>query len=83
MGGQAAIRGFTYQTIVSVIKSLTNDDWTHVQVEPDTENDRVDILWENKDQKGLCQKVKSSVNNFGCVYERTEDDLKLCAILVM
>jgi hypothetical protein len=64
MSGQTAIRGFTYQTIVSVIKSLTNNDWTYVQVEPNTENDKVDILWEYKDQKMLCQQVKSSIHNF-------------------
>ncbi len=64
MSGQAASRGFTFQTIVRVIKSLTNDEWTHVQVEPDTDNDKVDIIWESKDQNVLCRQVKSSVKNF-------------------
>jgi hypothetical protein len=64
MSGQAAIRGFTYQTIISVIHSLTDDDWEFVQVEPDTSNDKVDILWETADDQTRCQQVKSSIRNF-------------------
>ena len=64
MGGQEAIRGFTYQTIISVIHSLAKKDWDFVTVEPHMEDDKVDILWETKDYQKNCQQVKSSVNNF-------------------
>lgn len=64
MSGRTAIRGFTYQTISSVIQSLSRNDWDFVNVEPDTTNDKVDILWERNDGKKFCQQVKSSINNF-------------------
>ncbi|HEY9706074.1 MAG TPA: hypothetical protein V6C58_26800, partial [Allocoleopsis sp.] len=64
MSGQSAIRGFTYQTIVSVVKSLTDANWEFVNVEPDSVNDKVDIIWERKNGEINCQQVKSSINNF-------------------
>lgn len=64
MSGQTAIRGFTYQTISSVIQSLSRSDWEYVTVEPDTALDKVDIKWENDSGEIFCQQVKSSINNF-------------------
>jgi hypothetical protein len=64
MSGQSAIRGFTYQTIASVIQSLSRSDWEKVMVEPNTTLDKVDIQWESETGEIYCQQVKSSVNNF-------------------
>jgi len=47
MSGQTAIRGFSYQAIVSVIQSLTDPEWEFVKAEPDTDNDKVDIIYFN------------------------------------
>lgn len=64
MGGQDGSRGYLYQSVVSVLNSLTAKDWLHVQIEPDTANDKVDICWffENNEQE--VTQVKSSINNF-------------------
>lgn len=65
MGGQEGARGYLIQAMVAVLNSFVGD-WASVSLEPDTENDKVDIKW--ADQYGeitsVCQ-VKSSVNNFG------------------
>lgn len=63
MGGRESIRGYVYQTIISVIQSLTDSTWQFLQIEPDTENNKVDIIWENGNGK-KCQQIKSSINNF-------------------
>ncbi|HEY4288715.1 MAG TPA: hypothetical protein VGN00_16535 [Puia sp.] len=64
MSGHDAIRGFMFQTITSVLSSLSDSDWTYMTVEPNTPNDKVDILWEYADNSRKCQQVKSSVHNF-------------------
>ncbi len=64
MSGKDGIRGYIYQTIISVIKALTIPDWEFVKIEPQTKNDKVDILWENQLGEKTVQQVKSSENNF-------------------
>ena len=64
MSGRDGIRGYTYQTIVSVMEALTNPDWEYVTIEPFTENEKVDIIWENKNGETTVQQVKSSENDF-------------------
>jgi hypothetical protein len=63
MGGRAGIRGYTYQTIISVVQALRNGDWETVQIEPDTPDEKVDLIFESGGQQ-RCQQVKSSINNF-------------------
>ena len=64
MGGKEGIRGYTYQTIISVIQSLTDNTWEFLQIEPNGESDKVDIVWEGKNGEKKCQQVKSTINNF-------------------
>lgn len=63
MGGREGGRGYLYQSIATLLSSLNNDDWDFVQVEADTENDKVDILWEYKNNESMAVQVKSSQNN--------------------
>lgn len=63
MGGREAIRGFSIQTFVVVLDALSNgNDWSEVQLEPDSANDKVDILWKYPDGRKRAQQVKSSKN---------------------
>lgn len=63
MGGREAVRGFAIQTLICLLDSLRpeNDNWTAVTIEPDSANDKVDILWEF-DRGNRVQQVKSSKN---------------------
>ncbi|WP_217486127.1 hypothetical protein, partial [Burkholderia cenocepacia] len=66
MGGREAIRGFAVQTLICLLDSLwANGQWTAVTLEPDSDNDKVDILWEYADGSTLAQQVKSSKNQIG------------------
>jgi len=67
MGGREAIRGFSVQTLVCLLDSLQseNKDWIAVTIEPDSHNDKVDILWEFPGDKRRAQQVKSSQNQIG------------------
>lgn len=67
MGGREAIRGFSVQTLVCLLDSLqsVNSDWIAVTIEPDSDNDKVDILWEFPGDKRRAQQVKSSQNQIG------------------
>ncbi|WP_306602399.1 hypothetical protein [Azonexus sp.] len=66
MGGREAIRGFVVQTLVCLLDSLqpTKEAWTAVTIEPDSDNDKVDILWEFPGSTHA-QQVKSSKNQIG------------------
>lgn len=50
--------------MVSAINSLSDDKWTHVQIEPDTDKDKVDIAWFREGESLEAVQVKSSKNNF-------------------
>ncbi len=63
MSGQESIRGYLFQSLIAVLKSL-NTDWNSICVEPKTNLDKVDIIWTYLDDSiEVCQ-VKSSINNF-------------------
>ena len=63
MGGRESIKGYLYQTWISILQSL-NQDWTSIIIEPETENDKIDIIWTYENSTiNVCQ-VKSSINNF-------------------
>jgi len=63
MGGREALRGFAVQTLVCLLDTLTsNNTWVYVTLEPDSANDKVDILWVYADGLTCVQQVKSSKN---------------------
>jgi len=63
MSGQESIRGYLFQSLIAVLKSL-NGDWSSICVEPKTDYDKVDIIWTFPDQSLEVSQVKSSINNF-------------------
>jgi len=63
VGGQEGSRGYLYQAITAVLNSLNENGWEYVQIEPDSVNDKIDVLWEYEDKKKKAIQVKSSVNN--------------------
>lgn len=66
MGGREAIRGFAVQTLVCLLDSLwASSKWIAVTLEPDSDNDKVDIYWEYADGSTCAQQVKSSKNQIG------------------
>ena len=67
MGGREAIRGFSIQTLICLLDSLQpeNKTWVAVTIEPDSFNDKADILWEFSEGTRRLQQVKSSKNQFG------------------
>ncbi|MFC3532034.1 hypothetical protein ACFOLG_07530 [Vogesella facilis] len=66
MGGREAIRGFAVQTLICLLDSLWADEqWAAVTLEPDSDNDKVDIYWEYADGSTCAQQVKSSKNQIG------------------
>lgn len=65
MGGREAIRGFAIQTLVALLDAVAVDhEWKAVTIEPDSSNDKVDILWRYADRMRFVQ-VKSSKNVIG------------------
>ena len=91
MGGRDAQRGFIFQSIIAMIECLERDDWDEVKLEPDTDNDKVDIqLYKDRGILSALQ-VKSSKNKFArCkvrkwLEELTEDaadalEVRLCLV---
>ncbi|WP_321885971.1 hypothetical protein [Paraburkholderia bannensis] len=69
MGGREAIRGFAVQTLICLLDSLWESrQWTAVTLEPDSDNDKVDIYWEYADGSTVAQQVKSSKNQISKGY---------------
>lgn len=64
MGGKEGAWGYLAQAVVSVIFSLVENDWDFVQIEPDTNNDKVDIAWYFNDRGPEVVQVKTSKRNF-------------------
>lgn len=66
MGGREAIRGFAVQTLLAVLDALDpkKSDWISVTIEPDSSNEKVDIIWQDQHRK-RAQQVKSSQNQMG------------------
>ncbi|PHI17991.1 hypothetical protein CEQ90_20275 [Lewinellaceae bacterium SD302] len=60
--GRHSSRGYLVQALAAVLSSF-GDDWLEIKIEPDTVNDKVDILWFYNDKITAAQ-VKSSINNF-------------------
>lgn len=64
MGGKEGARGYLYQAMVALLGSIKNQEWEKVMVEPNTKEDKVDIIFEYKEDEYKCVQVKSSINNF-------------------
>lgn len=64
MGGQEGVRGYLLQAIIATLDSLNREDWLTVTIEPNSKNDKVDIVWTEKDNSEIIYQVKSSINNF-------------------
>jgi hypothetical protein len=64
MSGQESIRGYIIQTVIAILESLQND-WKSICIEPDTKNDKVDIIWTDANSKEKIYQVKSSIIDFG------------------
>lgn len=62
MSGQESLKGYLFQSLIAVLKSFEKE-WNYISVEPNTELDKIDIIWSNEDKTEVCQ-VKSSINNF-------------------
>lgn len=66
VGGREAIRGFAVQALICLLDSLWADaTWSAVTLEPDSDNDKVDIRWDYADGSSCAQQVKSSKNQIG------------------
>lgn len=63
-GGVIAQRGFIFQSIIAIIECLDGDDWDSIKVEPETENDKVDIRLYKDGMVLSSIQVKSSINPF-------------------
>lgn len=67
--GINAIRGYLFQYLVCILDSF-EDNWTSVVIEPNTDQEKVDILWfypstlDNRIYSKAVQ-VKSTQNQFG------------------
>ena len=75
-GGVIASRGFIFQTIVAEIQCLERDDWDAIKVEPETENDKVDIKRSVLEE--IARVLKVSVS---CLMEENEEALDEAELL--
>ncbi|NVO09583.1 MAG: hypothetical protein HXX16_06450 [Bacteroidales bacterium] len=90
MSGKESIRGYICQTIIAVLESLQNE-WKYICIEPDTDNDKVDIAWTDENSDERIYQVKSSINDFGKteilnyllnLYDSNSSAVSFCVILV-
>ena len=64
-GGETASRGFIFQAVVALIKCLDpENDWDQIKNEPNTEEDKVDIMLYKDGRPKSAIQVKSSINAF-------------------
>ncbi|WP_394542625.1 hypothetical protein [Priestia aryabhattai] len=63
MGGREGGRGYLYQSIATLLSSLFDKEWKYVEVEVESELDKIDIQWEYEENKKKVVQVKSSQNN--------------------
>lgn len=64
MGGSDGTRGYLYQAMVAIIEALWDDSWDKLCIEPETENQKVDITLADCTGIKVAMQVKSSVNKF-------------------
>lgn len=78
MGGREAIRGFAIQTLICLLDSFDLEaEWETVTIEPDSNNEKVDIFWTYVGGKTKAVQVKSSKNAISrTAIEQWCEDLK-------
>ena len=90
-GGEIAQRGFIFQSIIAMIECLNRDDWDTIKIEPETKDDKVDIMLYSNGMPLSAMQVKSSINPFERSdvkkwFEKLEEDSKeakeVCLYLV-
>jgi hypothetical protein len=59
MGGREGARGYLIQTLIALLESLQDPNWTEVSIEPDNLHEKVDVVWHSKERTKVVQ-VKSS-----------------------
>lgn len=65
MGGRDGARGYLYQAIISVIDSISDQKWLNVTLEPETNDEKIDILWEYPGGFKKVTQVKSTQGRIG------------------
>jgi hypothetical protein len=65
MGGREGNRGYLLQALIAVLTVLENQNCCSIAIEPDDENEKVDIKYWDQQEKYTVIQVKSSINNFG------------------
>lgn len=65
MGGRDGARGYLYQAIVAVIDSLSDLNWEKVTLEPATNDEKIDVLWEYPHEAIKVTQVKSTNGSMG------------------
>ena len=63
-GGRIAQRGFIFQSIIAMIECLDRSDWDAIKVEPETVNDKVDIMFYRNGRILSAIQVKSEMGEF-------------------
>lgn len=63
-GGSTAIRGFLIQTITCILKSLRDNNWDLVEIEPRENEEKIDLKWYVGNEVELASQIKSSINAF-------------------
>ena len=63
-GGKISQRGFIFQSIIAMIECLERDDWDEIKMEPETDQDKVDIILYRDSEILSAMQVKSSTNPF-------------------
>ncbi len=82
MSGNSGMRGYLFQTVVSLLSALEdNEKWDYLALEPTSESEKVDIAWYSSDNTIKVSQVKSSQNQINLPIVRTwakelEDSLR-------
>lgn len=63
-GGEVANRGFIFQAVIALMECMKRDDWTDIKMEPETDDDKVDIMLYKNEVALRAIQVKSSINPF-------------------
>ena len=64
-GGETASRGFIFQAVIALIECLDpENDWDQIKNEPNTDEDKVDIMLYKDGKTKSAIQVKSSINAF-------------------
>lgn len=64
-GGINATRGYLFQYLICILGSFDENDWSSVIIEPNTDKEKVDILWLSQvDNRVYKKAVQVKYNNY-------------------